>query len=138
VGELPLGLYAHRDYLAVHAAPQTLGDMRAHRCIGFDREASIIQVAAMHGEEFSRSDFAFRSDNILCHVEAIRSGVGIGVTHTGLAGRWDGVERVLPDVSIPSLELWIACHADVRYNKRVRLVMDFLAECLRSPYENMG
>ena len=86
------------------------------------------------GETFAREDFAFRSDNILAHVEAIRGGLGVGVTHQGLAETWPGVERVLPDDPIPNLDLWIAAHADVRYNRRVRLMMDFLADVLKSPY----
>lgn len=43
--------------------------------------------------------------------------------------------QVLPDIPVPTLELWLACHADVRHNERIRLVMDFLAEALRKPYD---
>lgn len=137
IADLPLGFFGRRDYLSAHGDPQTLGDLRSHRFIGMDRETSLIDFGRMLGETFTLSDFAFRCDNILTHIEAIRSGVGIGVTHQGLAAQWPEVEQVLPDIQLPSLDLWIACHSDVRHNKRIRAVVDFLGEALQRPYECM-
>lgn len=134
IADLPLGFFGCRDYLSATGEPKTLGDLRAHRFIGMDRETSLIDVGKMLGEAFTRNDFAFRCDNILAHVEAIRSGVGIGVTHKGLAARWSNVDQVLPDIQLPSLDLWIACHSEVRHNTRIRSVMDFLAKALQRPY----
>lgn len=135
ITELPLGFFAHKDYFEDRAQPQKISDLRDHSFIGFDRDTSFIDAARSLGEEFKPSDFSFRCDNILAHTEAIRSGLGIGVTHQELAKTWQGVERVLPQIALPNLDLWIACHADVRYNKRIRLVMDFLAEHLKNPYK---
>ncbi len=135
IADLPLGFFGRRDYLSAHGEPQTLGDLRSHRFIGMDRETSLIDVGRMLGETFTPSDFAFRCDNILTHIEAIRSGVGIGVTHQDLAANWPKVDQVLPDIQLPSLDLWIACHSEVRHNKRIRAVMDFLGEALQRPYD---
>lgn len=134
ITELPLGLYAHQNYLSEKGTPQTLSDMRSHSFIGMDRDTSLIDTAQMLGENFSINDFAFRSDNILTHVEAIKSSLGIGVTHQGLAASWPDIDQVLPDIHLPSLDLWIASHTEVRHNKRIRLVMDFLGEVLKQPY----
>ena len=135
IADLSLGFFGRRDYLSAHGEPQTLGDLRSHRFIGMDRETSLIDVGRMLGETFTPSDFAFRCDNILTHIEAIRSGVGIGVTHQDLAANWPKVDQVLPDIQLPSLDLWIACHSEVRHNKRIRAVMDFLGEALQRPYD---
>lgn len=137
IADLPLGFFGHRNYLSAHGEPQTLGDLRSHRFIGMDRETSLIDAGKMLGETFTRSDFAFRCDNILTHNEAIRSGIGIGVTHQGLAAHWSNVDQVLPGIPLPALDLWIACHSEVRHNKRIRAVMDFLGEALQRPYECM-
>lgn len=134
ITELTLGFYAHKNYFQNQARPAKISDMRNHTFIGFDRDTSFIDVARQLGEEFERTDFKFRCDNILTHIQAIRSGLGIGVTHEGLAKNWPDVEPVLPNLKLPKLDLWIACHADVRYNKRIRLVMDFLSEHLKNPY----
>lgn len=137
IADLPLGFYGLHNYLSAYGEPQTFGDLRSHRFIGMDRETSLIDVGRMLGETFTPSDFAFRCDNILTHIEAIRSGVGIGVTHQGLAAQWPEVDQVLQDIKLPSLDLWIACHSEVRHNKRIRAVMDFLGEALQKPYECM-
>lgn len=134
VTQLPLGFYAHRSYLAHKPDPASFDDLRNYIMVGYDRDPSLIDAARMMGADVSPSDFKFRTDNILSHIWAIRSGAGIGITHSGLAERWDNVDRVLPDLALPSLDLWLACHADVRYNKRVRAVMDFLTERLKDPY----
>lgn len=135
--DLPLGLYAHQNYLSQNGTPQILGDMRSHSFIGMDRDTSLIDTAQMLGETFNVNDFVFRCDNILAHLEAIKSGLGIGVTHQGLAANWPDVDQVLPDIQLPSLDLWIACHSEVRHNKRIRLVMDFLSNSLKQPYHCM-
>lgn len=137
IAELPLGLYGHHNYLSKHGAPKTLSELHAHRLIGFDRENSLIDAGRTVGAVFTPEDFALRCDNILTHIEAIRSGVGIGVTHQGLADQWKDVDQVLPDIALPNLELWIACHSEVRHNKRLRKVMDFLGSKLKNPYESV-
>ncbi len=134
ITKLPLGLFAHEDYLKEKPAPKSLTDLRDHVFVGFDRGTSLIEAARAMGVTFAPSDFKIRCDNILTHLWAIRTGAGIGVTHFGLANRFNGVRQVLPDLPLPDLDLWVACHADVRYNKRVRKVMDFLGECLKDPY----
>lgn len=134
VRDIPLGLFAHCDHIAGRPMPETLEDLRAFRFIGMDRDPSLIRATEMLGTPFARSDFALRCDSILSQFTAIRSGLGVGVTHVGIARQWPDVVQVLPDLPLPALELWIACHADIRYNPRVRLVMDFLATALRDPY----
>ena len=75
-------------------------------------------------------------DNNIATISAIRAGIGIGPLHIGMAEKWPDVVQVLPKLPVPSLEIWLACHADVRHNKRIRMVMDFLALRLRSPYKH--
>jgi hypothetical protein len=48
-----------------------------------------------------------------------------------MAVHWPDVVQVLPDLNVLSLELWLDCYPDVRHNRRIRFVMDFLAEQLR-------
>ena len=37
VGQIKLGLHAHRTYLARHGMPQTIADLTAHALIGYDQ-----------------------------------------------------------------------------------------------------
>lgn len=134
VTELPMGLFADKSYLARHPAPDTLDDLRGHVLVGQDRNPSLIAVFQAAGLDLVPTDFAFRCDDDVAEINAVRSGIGIGPLHVGMAARWPSVVQVLANLPAPPLELWLACHKDVRHNKRIRLVMDFLATKLRSPY----
>lgn len=134
IRDLPLGLYAHERYFERHPRLQTLEDLKDHVLLGQDRNPSLIQAYGAIGLELAPGGFQFRCDNNIATINAIRAGIGIGPLHVGMAEQWPDVVQVLPDLPVPSLELWLACHADVRHNKRIRLLMDFLAERMKAPY----
>lgn len=136
VRDLPMGLFAHTSYLERHTAPKTIDDLTAHVLLGQDRNPSLIAAYSAVGLNFERGGFQFRCDNNITTIGAIRAGIGIGPLHVGMAALWPDMVQVMPQIAVPSLELWLACHADVRHNKRIRLVMDFLAERLKEPYSS--
>ena len=124
--------------LVANGRPKTTANLIEHRLIGFDRETSMLAAANEQGLNLTASNFSFRSDNILAHIQAIRAGIGIGIGHKGMAAHWPEVEPVLETFALPPLELWIVCHSDVHHNKRIRHTMDFLCQELRSPYASFG
>jgi len=136
IADLPFGLFAHESYLARRAPPNTPEDLRHHVLVGQDRNMGLINAYSAAGLTLAPSDFGFRCDNDVAEINAVRAGIGIGPLHAGMAANWPGIIRVLPDVPVSPLELWLACHADVRHNKRIRVVMDFLAEKLKTPYSS--
>jgi len=127
-------VFAHQSYLARNPAPQTAADLTDHVLVGQDRNTGLIGAYEAAGVSLRTNDFGFRCDNDIAEINAVRAGIGIGPLHTGMASKWSEVTQVLPDTPVPPLELWLACHADVRHNKRIRVVMDFLAEKLKTPY----
>ena len=48
----------------------------------------------------------------------------------------EGVEQVLKTADLPTVPLWIVCHTEVRYNRRIRLLVEFLADRLKALYVN--
>jgi len=135
--DVPLGLFAHRSYLERHTAPQSVDDLEEHVLLGQDRNPSLLNAYNALGLSLTPNSFQFRTDNNVATINAIRAGIGIGPLHIGLAKRWPEMVQVLPGIPVPSLEIWLACHAEVRHNKRIRMVMDFLAAELREPYSRL-
>lgn len=130
VGVIPIGLFAHADYLARHAAPAKPADLlKGHALIGSDRDRGLIDVLAMFGLTATARDFAVRTDSDGAQLRAVRAGLGIGVCQVPLARRTPELCRVLPRVEIP-LETWVAMHEDQRSVRRVRLVFEHLAKAL--------
>ncbi|RYD27060.1 MAG: LysR family transcriptional regulator, partial [Lysobacteraceae bacterium] len=73
---IPLGLYAHADYLARRGVPETLEELADHDVIGFDTETPAIRAFAEQFPAFNRSSFALRVDSDLAQLAAIRACFG--------------------------------------------------------------
>ena len=127
VGAIGVGFYASPEYVACFGAPQTLEDLTAHTVVGFDREAPALQALAdlELPWEVSRELFAFRSDNDLAQIAAIRAGVGIGACQHQIARRY-GLTPLLANAFGFELEVWIAMHENLKGHRRMRLMFDHL------------
>ena len=127
VGAIGVGFYASSDYLAAHGAPQSLQELSDHCVVGFDREAPALEALADLNLpwEVTRELFAFRSDNDLAQIAAIRAGVGVGACQHQIARR-HGLTPVLSNAFGFELEVWIAMHENLKGNRRMRLMFDHL------------
>jgi DNA-binding transcriptional LysR family regulator len=130
IGEVPLGLHAHRDYLARRGKPSSLADVAHHSLVGFDRDATFVRAFRDRIGDVDRRIFGLRTDNQLAQFAAIRAGFGIGVCQTGLARRDPNLVRLLPAEFELPLETWLVLHEDLRYTPRCRVVFDALAKGL--------
>jgi DNA-binding transcriptional LysR family regulator len=129
VGAVPLRLYAHRRYIERHGAPASLDDA-AHSAIGFDRDQQIQRYLQERQLSFSRASFAFRSDQDLAQLAALRAGFGVGACQVPLARRDADLVPVLEDAFRAELEVWVAMHEDLKTSRRMRLMFDWLVQGL--------
>ncbi|MDJ0685997.1 MAG: LysR family transcriptional regulator [Alphaproteobacteria bacterium] len=136
IADIRRGFFASKRYLDKYGRPDNFADLGRHRLIGFDRETIHIDTVRALGVTVSPQDFAFRSDTIVAQLEALKVGLGIGILHQRLAARMEGVEQVLKTADLPTVPLWIVCHTEVRYNRRIRLLVEFLADRLKALYVN--
>lgn len=124
VGTIPVGFFAHRDYLARCGEPTCLEDLAHHDLIGPDRARSDLDLAANLG--LPRERFVVRSDSHPAIAAMTRAGLGIGVIHAPVGRADPGLQAVLADTVLMSLETWIVTHEDLRNVPRVRAVFDHL------------
>ncbi|WP_127559375.1 LysR family transcriptional regulator [Saccharospirillum alexandrii] len=127
--DIPLGFYASARYFAKHGNPTTAEALFQHRLLGYDRDKQFENGAAELGWPVRNEDFYFRTDNMALHLEMARHGGGIVGTHQQLAASL-GLVSVEVEITLPKLPLYLCCHRDVKHNRRIRLLMDFLAEHL--------
>lgn len=134
LADWPLGFYARRDYLARVAdktgAPVRIDRLGDYRWVGFDQSDQMIEGFRMMGQAVDRHFFAFRCDNQIVDLQAVRAGLGIGVVIQHLAAGFPELEPVLPELPLPVLPIWLTAHRELRSVPRIRLVFDFLAEAL--------
>lgn len=131
IGQVKVGLYAHRRYLTRYGTPSSVADLAAHSLIGFDETTEYLRNASKAFPAWRREAFAIRADNDLAQLALIRSGAGIGVCQTPIARRDEALVRVLPKQFSLPLETWITMHEDLRNSPRCRVTFEALAQGLR-------
>ncbi len=131
LGDMPLGLFGATSYLDTAGRPENAEDLQRHSLVGYDNNDAIIRGMRALGWPADRDWFDIRCDHQTTYWELVRAGCGVGFCQLP-TGRGDPtVEQVLPDLPLPPLPVWLACHAKLRRSPRVRLVWDHLARHLR-------
>jgi DNA-binding transcriptional LysR family regulator len=130
IGEVPIVAAAHTDYLAGAGTPRDSHELVRHRLIGFDRDDTIIRGFAGTGVTLRPESFALRTDNQVAYGRLVAAGAGIGFVAAYNLRHWPGVVTVLPELRIAPLPCWLAVHREIRSNRLVRRVFDFLAQTL--------
>jgi DNA-binding transcriptional LysR family regulator len=132
VADMPLGLYATPDFLSHHGPITRAQDLHPGLMVGLDRDTYLLRIMAELGFPARRTDFPLRCDDQTVHWELVRAGCGVGGMQCAIADPDPVVVRVLPDLTLPRLPMWLAAPETLRRNPRIRLVWDFLAEALGS------
>jgi DNA-binding transcriptional LysR family regulator len=131
VGQIELGLHAHRRYLSRYGTPNTIADLADHALIGFDQTTAFIRSAGKGLSGWRREAFAMRTDNNLAQLALIRCGAGIGVCQAAIARRDDSIVRLFPRHFSLQMETWITMHEDLRNSPRCRVAFDALIKGLQ-------
>ena len=130
IGEIAIGLYADRDYLARHGTPQDLDELGQHALVGFDAETPFLRAARAGLPQWRREAFALRADSDLAQLALIRAGCGIGFFQAALARRTPSLLPVLPQQVRLGLETWITMHQDLRGSAACSAVFAALLEAM--------
>lgn len=128
VNEFRVGTYAHKNYLAKWGTPLTPEDLQQHRVLGYDKNELIIEGFARSGMQFDRNFFHFRCDDQVVYWRTICAGAGIGFGPEFLAADTPFLTKIMKNLPIPSLPVWLVTHREIKTNQRIRKVFDFLAD----------
>ncbi|HYP31440.1 MAG TPA: LysR substrate-binding domain-containing protein, partial [Burkholderiaceae bacterium] len=130
IGSIEVGLHAHRHYLDRHGTPRSLDDLAGHALVGWDAETAYIRKLQDKFPAIRRERFAFRADNDVAQLAAIRAGLGIGFCQARLAARDPALVRLFKSSLSLNLDTWIAMHADLRDSPRCAVTFAALADGL--------
>ena len=123
-----IGLYATREYIARHGAPETLDDMKNHRLI-FQNPKSP-QVLA--GQNLVRELMTYEIgstltvNNYFGVLQAAIHNLGIGMLPDYVTHAIDTMVRVLPDVESMEVPVYLAYPEELRHSKRIEAFRDFV------------
>lgn len=121
---------AHASYLARRGTPQLPEDLLHHDLLGLDRSETMLRGLQAAGVPVTREHFCFRSDDKTAYLHALEAGLGIGFMADFLLDGRPDLQRVMPGLPLPTLELWIGVHREGAGNALTRLLFDALSEAL--------
>lgn len=132
IGEVSVGLYTSRGYVATHGTPQDMDDLiLRHALVGFDPRGPFAHGFETFDARLTPSVLALRTDSLEAHLMAARTGFGIAALQRPMAARFPELVEVLPGLPVPSLPVWLTMHKDVRTGAHVRVTHDWLADVMR-------
>lgn len=125
-------MYATPAYLAQLGNPTTPAELNSAHFIGFPDTAAYIEAMKHFGLQLAPRNFPITTANHLVHWELVKQGAGIGIMPDVIGDIDPTVCRVLPDAAPFDVDVWLVVHQELRTNRRIRYVYDFLAEELGS------
>ncbi len=128
LGEVRLGLFAHRDYLAARGTPETLDDFAAHDVIGPDRATPDWRLAETILPPVVLDRIVVRTGSHPAQLACARAGLGIVVVQRPVGLADPRLAPVLPGFELAALPLWLVTHRSLRALPRVRATLDHLAQ----------
>ncbi|MFC2969402.1 LysR family transcriptional regulator [Acidimangrovimonas pyrenivorans] len=132
VGEIGIGLYAAQSYLDRRGTPTTVEELQQHDWVGFDRSELMLRALRRMGWQVDRGFFRTRCDDQATYWQLVAAGCGIGGGQHHIGRSTPGVVRLMPELPIPSLPMWLTAAEALRQTPRLRRVWDLLAEGLRA------
>lgn len=126
VGSIPLGFFASADYIARRGRPSSLADLASHDVLGPDRSLVDMKIGKSAAPELPPMRYAMRTDCHPARIAATRAGLGITIMQVPIGERDPGLQRLLPEIVVTSLDTWIVAHEDLRSVARIAAVFDHL------------
>ncbi|MFT6645206.1 MAG: DNA-binding transcriptional LysR family regulator [Patiriisocius sp.] len=128
LGEERIWLYGTPDYVAGLTAADA-SELTDVQIIGFNRSSQMSEVLSQQGWQLSKRNFQLVTSFQLLQLELCKRNLGlvflpedIGNDDLGLIPAFQHLGPVL------SVSIWLVCHQELRTNRRIRRVYDFIAE----------
>ena len=125
LGTYDLGLYASESYVTAYGMPTTIDELLNHRLIGYVEDllfSERLNIARQVASEWV-SNLAIYSP--IGQVEAVRSGLGIGVLHEFLLDHHMELVSVLPELRF-SREFFLVSHPTTARVPRIQAMLKFM------------
>lgn len=131
IGEIPLGVFAAKSYLAERGMPTSVPELMTHDFVGFDVSTLIIDGFRQEGVAVDRDFFKTRCDDNIAYWELVRAGCGIGFAQSDIGHKDPEIAEIDLGFSLPTLPIWLTAHEAMRQTPRIRRVWGLLAEGLK-------
>lgn len=126
--EMAPGLYAAQSYLDAHGTPATPADLAQHVFVGEETLESRAPFMLWLGRTLAKPQFAFRSNEALARLSAVRAGLGLGFVFPAQA---EGLIEVMPPQPEWTVPFWLVTHVDLHRTTKVQAAVAALKSGFR-------
>lgn len=123
-------LFAARSYIQAAGPFETAADLADAMFVGFSDNAALVSFFNEAGIAVTKDNFPVLSDSLLVLWQMVKSGNGIGIMSADVGKAEPLVENVAPWLPPFEFQIWLVAHRELRTNRRVRFVYDWLANAL--------
>jgi DNA-binding transcriptional LysR family regulator len=123
-------LYATPEYLKTIAPVHKVSDLKKATFLGFASNHLYIEGLKTIGIEATSKNFHIFSDDHIFQWEMVKQGAGIGVMLEEVGAKENSVRKVLEKLPPLKVDNLIVAHRELKTNRRIRIVFDFLVETL--------
>lgn len=127
LGDIRLGIFAAKSYIARRGLPVTLADLPHHDFVGYDKSSAILDGMNQAGLGLTRDFFKVRCDDSTAYWELVKAGCGIGFSQAEIGNRDPDLIALDFGFRLPKLPVWLTAHEAMRDTPRIRRVWDMLA-----------
>lgn len=126
LGSLVFRLYASEAYLERSPPLRSVEDLGRHALLGLDASfEGLMEMRWFKRQGLTR--FVLRANSTAVLAAAASAGQGVVMLAAAQASLYPALRPVLPQVALPTLDVWLAMHERYRQVARVRLLADFIA-----------
>ncbi|MFT5395077.1 MAG: DNA-binding transcriptional LysR family regulator [Gammaproteobacteria bacterium] len=120
-------LYAATTYLQRLGNPKSIAELNSANFIDIEKSGRLLSLLNAQGFNLSENNFPVITKSHIVQWELVKQGVAITGTLEQIGDSEPLVERVVvPGLAPITAEVWIVTHKELRTNRRVRRVFDFL------------
>ena len=121
-------LYATPGYLRKLSRVQKASDLKNASFMGFANNHLYIEGLKTIGLEVTSQNFHIFSEDQIFQWEMVKQGAGIGIMLEDVGKKEKSVRKVLDSIPPIKVDTWLVAHRELKTNRRIRTVFDFLAE----------
>ncbi|MDC0886493.1 LysR family transcriptional regulator [Altererythrobacter sp.] len=127
VGDIFVGLFAHRSYVDQYGTPKTTAELADHDQIGIDRDLDRWKRFFEAEASIPPADLSFRCDSDIGQLAMLRAGLGIGACQKNIARNEPDLVAILADDISIVFDVWLVMHEDLKTDIAARLLFDHLS-----------
>ena len=120
-------LYAAKSYLRYLGNPPSIDELNKANYIDTENPGRLMELLNSQGLSLNKQNFPVISNSHIVQWELVKQGVAICATAEEIGDNEPLVERVsIPNPPLITMDLWLVTHNELRTNRRIRRVFDFL------------